>query len=284
MSKKDTDGQYLDLNVDLGTENKGKSDKVAKINNESDLLSGYRSLITYNSNSSFNADERARSNLRQVKRLLLCMSGLDYKLAVFDEDLLIVPSKSHVNVYTIKKYRSYERRIVLTISIDDFYKDKQTNNEDLHGIFLQIYNLLNRNQEQQTVKLQDMLDNRKSVADKSMKILKKKEDYIRKYEKAITVYYQNINKERELDDKINKLSKRVNDSLSSSGDASRISEKAVLIDEKKQLIEARERITTDVLKIQSDLHNLSLVIDRVLFDNIAMMIRINNNFDMLDRL
>lgn len=277
LSKRKPDDNYIDLENNM--EFTG-SQTYEDITNEDDLVNGYRPLISI-SGSNINQQERIRSNYRQAKRLALCMAGVDYKLSIFDEDILVVSSSEKINVFIIKKYRSFERKIILSLPIDNFYKQKSIGDE-IHSVFLQVYSLLNKNQEQQTIKIQALLDARKNVAEKSVKILKKKEDYIRKYERLLSQYAANITKDKELEEKIVKLETSKNKTYAD--DTERVTNKAHLEDQRRELFDSREKITGDMSKIRNDLHDLMIVVDRIMFDNIAMLLRINNNFTLLEKI
>lgn len=240
------------------------------LESEEKALESYHQTISLAKAESKSAD-KLRGLLRQIKRLSLTVRGLIYKISILEGDCCcVVNSKNEISSFVVKGYRNLSRQILITLSLVDLTKTEFVN-EDVNKILSQLYEILNKNQTHQTHKIQTMIDAKKSVVKSSNSLLKLKKQYIERLAKLQRTFNETANKEKELSRKLQQT-ERTSDLRQSYESDLRACE------------DARIKIVEEMETLRGDLNHLVLSIDNLLYDNMTMLIRIANNFKILDKL
>lgn len=247
--------------------------KEIKIIDDSDLQLKYKKDIKLEG-----ADNESLALINgiytQLKRLVYPVKRLKYKLAIMDKDsLCVIDKKNKVKCYYVKKFDSVKKNIIACINIESFYSSENTHG-DIKKVYVQLEDILDSNHEDHTVQIQNMLDNRTDIVNKSMHILsvkKKSEDTLNQFYTLLDELRQN---EEEFRTEIARLNKE--DPVNNS---SRISKINMSISKMETV---RARTLDSILDERNKLNYLMLTIDSILYNNISMLMKVYENFKILD--
>lgn len=255
----------------------------AALQNEKELMSSYDRPISL-TGSEQKTISRIGSNIRQMKRLGICMKLLPYKLAIFDQDCLCVLAENHpetkIESFFIRGFVSKDRRLFITMPLDLFYESKDIK-VDIGKIMNQFYEILNQNQEYQTQKIQTMINNKRDIVSKSNHLLNQKKQKMNKIAEYQKLFSDINEKEKKLVVEMKEIN-TASPSLAITTESDRLAKKTRIEKELLNINKIRETTIKDMNKLKNELHELSLVIDNVLFDNLNYLMEIAKNFQIMD--
>jgi hypothetical protein len=218
--------------------------------------------------------DRLKSTYRQIKRLMLPVRGLTYKLAIIESDCFcVIDSKNDVYSFTIKEYTDLSRQIIITVDLQNFVKLEHSH-EDSSKLLIQFYDLLNRNQSQQTQKIQEMVNAKKNIVSSSKTLLQRKQNSLVKIMKLQNSFKDVAENERET---FRKLRQQQDSGIKDDNTAAYEETLSMCRDKRREIIE-------ELNQLRVSLNHLTLTVDSILFDNMQMLIRISNNFKRLETL
>lgn len=204
--------------------------------------------------------------LRQMKRFKLCFRTLEYKPALFDGDCMVIDQENKEQCYFISNSNSKKRRILLCLSMESFYKEPRVA-QGVKTILSQFYEILNHNQQAETTKIQNMLEQKRNILTSSKKILEKKKFYLQQHAK-LTVAHE----------KTTALISSLKQKIEMTEDKSKLAQEI-----QKQEITLKDLVRS-ILETTKNLDELALSVDTLLFDNMTMLAEISNNFRHLEEL
>lgn len=266
----DDDYNTLPEQIDISSSYSEISHIDNALESEEKALDMYNREILLNKPVSKSQDN-LKSVYKQLKRLLLTVKGLSYKISIIDTDCLCsLNSKNDIQAYTVKNYTNVSRQIIITMSIEDFVRTENIN-DDVNKILFQFYDILNKNQTHQTHKIQTMIDSKKSIVKSSNNLLSLKKKFM---------------------DKISKLQHNFKDISEKETETYRKIKSGSLSDDVKYKYEqsldtfeqSRKAIINEIVGLKNELNHITLSVDNLLFDNMLMLIRIANNFKLLDNI
>lgn len=210
----------------------------------------------------------------QLKRLVYPVKRLKYKLSIIDKDsLCVIDKKNKVKCYHVKRFDNVKKNIIACIDIESFYSSENTH-VDIKKVYTQLENILDSNHEDHTVQIQNMLDNKTDIVNKSMHILsvkKKSEETLNEFYSLLDELKQN---EEEMRSEIARLNK--DDPVNNSSKVSKINSSIAKIET------VRARTLDSIFDERNKLNYLMLTIDSILYNNISMLMKVYENFKILD--
>jgi len=268
---------YNELNVDLS------HDKVDDL--EKQLRDNYDKELTLKDLSKDDRDN-IKDIFRQLGRFMYCVKNIKYKLSIFYKNYLCSITKDdELDCFLIKHYPSKNfRKLYIYIDLKTLYTKLDSDiTTDIKSIKDGVYRLLNQNQLKHTKVLNEMLEQRADIINYSANIELKKESYlesIKQFEELLKVLVEN---EKELYEKIGGMRKKNSEyglrGLHEDIERSHIISKYE--DELQNVIRVKKEIIDNIMPTREKYDNVTLVMDKILFDNSIMIHEISKNFSKL---
>ncbi len=212
--------------------------------------------------------------LRQMKRLQLCFKTIDYKPALFDHDCLVVMQENKMQSYFISNCGSKKRRFLLIIPLTNFYANPKIG-PSVKAILTQFYDILNNNQQTETNKVQNMLEQKRNIVNSSKKILERKKFYLRQIAEM-------TNNHEKIRVQISIFQRKLESSAAEG--KQEVDVRNRLVQDINNLEEKSKDLVRKILEMNKLLDELVLEVDHILFDNMTMLSEISLNFRMLEEL
>ena len=222
---------------------------------------------------------------RQMSRFMFCVQNIKYKLSIVYKNYLVSITKDdELDCFLIYDYpKNIEQQLLIYIDLKTFVLKIETVSEDIIIIKDGIHRLLDQNQRKHSKLLSEMLEQRVSILQISMIVERKKEEfnlYIKEYEGLLL----NINEsERNTLDKIQETKKSYSE-FSVKGFHHDVERSHLMAQYEKELVKIngiKQQIMENILAIRSKHENITLKMDRILFDNSIMINEISKNFAKL---
>ena len=222
---------------------------------------------------------------RQLERFRFCVQNINYKIAILYKNYLCTIKRDdslesyHISNFPLKN----KKKMYITIDLKSFYKKLDTVKDDFQSVKKSIFKILNNNQEKHTKILSEMLQN-KDTLNSYTQLLESKKQYYNKYLSDLEIMLKKLNEnEKTLLDQKNSINKKGIDS-GIKGLHSDIQDSHSLynINSKiSKVYELKKELSDDILKSRIDQENITLEIDKILFDNSVMLNQIIKNFNSL---
>lgn len=219
---------------------------------------------------------------RQLNRFMFCVQNIKYKLSIFYKNYLCSITKDNeLDCFLILNYpRVDQRKLYIYIDLKTLYVKMDTFINDTKTVKDGIYKLLNQNQIKHTRVLNDMLEQKITILQYSEMVQQKKEQltlYINQFETLL----QNLNEnEKSLYEKLDKVRSKYSDyglrGLHDDIEKSHLT--AHYETELEKIHNVKQEIIDNILKLKTDLENITLKMDKILFDNSIMINEISKNF------
>jgi hypothetical protein len=234
----------------------------------------------YNQKISLTGNENKSDKLffglnRQINRLKLCFSELNYKPAISHEECLVVQTpENKIRSYFIKGYPVKRRKLMLVMSLQDFYINSTTNN-DIMKIRDQLDNILLSNQQNQIHRIDRLISQKRDALRSTDKITTLKEN--------LQIQINDLRKlHRELYDKESVNLNDLDDIKSGKITATDL-QLSNITQNIEKIRKNQDKITNSLINdIQLRFDEISLITDSLLYDNMNMLIKIQNNFKILE--
>ncbi len=222
---------------------------------------------------------------RQMTRFMYCVQNIKYKLSIFYKNYLVSITKDdELDCFLIYDYpKSEEQQLLIYVDLKTFFAKQESVTTDIPTIKEAIQHLLDQNQRKHTKLLSEMLEQRVSIFQISSIVEQKKQEfniYIKEYQDCL----QNINlSEKNMLDKIQDI-KNTYSEYSIKGlhyDIERTHLMSQYEKELSQITALKQQIIDNISSIRIKHENITLKMDRILFDNSIMINEISKNFGKL---
>ena len=273
----DIENQYENLDIDLNAE-KNHEDLEKSLKENYD-----RELEIKDLNKS--EVQNLKDIYYQLSRLKLCVKSIKYKLSIMYKNYLCsIKRDNTMETFIIRDYKLHdnktERKIYVTIDLENLYKKITNISYDIKNVKNGIYKILNDNQVKNTRILNSILEKKNSILVYSSSVYKKKselEHSIKVLEELLTKLNE---KEKKLVEKILLINEN-NKNLNINND---IQNSHVVYNYEREIDKInllKQEIIKDMIHLRNKQENMTLEIDKILFDNTVMINIINKNFNKL---
>ena len=264
--------------IDLSPE-KINSDEL-----ESKLKENYNKPITLNSLSKTDV-QNIKDIYNQISRLQFCVQNIKYKISiVYKNYFCSIKRDNTIECYIIKHFNKVdERRIYVNIDLENLYVKVNDISKDISKVKSGIYKVLNKNQDKNAKILQEILEQKNNINSYS-EIVQNRKKQIDEYIDSLEELLKKITeKEKQIVKKIMDINQSHRE-MSLKGlhiDIQRTQE--IGLEEKKleDINYTKEVIIKDMLLWKNKKQNITLMIDKIFFDNSIMLNKIILNFSKL---
>jgi len=220
---------------------------------------------------------------RQLNRFKFCVQNIKYKITIIYKNYICAIKRDDtVECYYIKNFPIKNgRKFYITTDLKSMYESISTISNDIKTVKDSIYKILNQNHVKHSKILNTMLENKENLLTYSDLIYKKKlyfEKYIEDLENILLKLKENqttlIEEKKAIKQKESEYGiKGVHIDIQNSHVIFNLDTKIKKIDE--LIIEINE----DIMKTRLERQNVTLQIDKILFDNSIMLNEIIKNFN-----
>ena len=219
---------------------------------------------------------------RQLNRFMYCVQNIKYKLTiVYRNYLCSITKDNELDCFLILNYpRIDQRKLYIYIDLKTLYVKMDTFVNDIRTVKDGIYKLLNQNQIKHTKVLNDMLEQKITILQYSERVQIKKDElsvYIREFENLLVNLTEN---EKSLYEKLDKVRGKNSDygikGLHDDIEKSHLS--AHYEAELEKIQGVKQEIIDNIIKLKTEQENITLKMDKILFDNSIMINEISKNF------
>lgn len=251
---------------------------------ESKLKDNYNKPITLNSLNKSDV-ENVKDIYNQLSRLQYCVQNIKYKVSIIYKNYFCsIKRDNSLECYIIKHFpKIEEKRIYANIDLENLYVKINDVSKEIIKVKKGIYNVLNKNQDKNAKTLERILKEKDNILIYSEIVYKKKTE-IEAYISNLDNMLQKINeKEKEILKNINDINQMyVDKGLKALHDDIQRTQKIAL--EEKTLDElntTKNLVIKHMLYWKAKKQNISLMIDKIFFDNSIMLNKIMINFSKL---
>lgn len=266
---------YNNININLNNYNKQNSDL------EKMLLEDYNKQLSIK-----DVNKEDKQNLkdifRQLNRFMYCVQNIKYKLSIFYKNFLCSITKDdELDCFLIINYpRNDDRKLYIYIDLKTLYIKMDTFSTDIRTVKDGIYKLLNQNQIKHSKVLNDMLEQKIEILQYSEVVQQKKENiqlYISQFETLLVNLNSN---EKSVIEKLEKVRAQFSDygikGLHDDIEKSHLT--AHYESELEKINNVKQEIIGNIVKLKTQHENITLKMDKILFDNSIMINEISKNF------
>ena len=271
-TEKDFDDIYNNINIANPGLFKDKKDL------EAILKKKYNKNIKIGKNSSSDL----KCLRRQMERLKYCVQNIDYRLVIiFKSYLCFLHTEDDIDLFNIKFFPQIDER-VLYITLDlELLVNSNDNLDNLKQISYGINKILDTNYSFHIQNLHTLLSTKENVV-KSVKIaITKKKDntlYISEFVKLFKIMRNN---ESQIKKQIQDLKQEKQGSIHYDIEFSHAKHR--LDKELSKYQKVKNEVLTQITKLKSENSNISLTMDKILFDNIILLDQVFKNLEILDK-
>lgn len=223
--------------------------------------------------------------IRQLRRLKYCVQNIRYKLCIkYKKYICVIRNEERIDCFYIRKYQqnNQNRQIMVTMNLDLLYENLEILDNDIVQINNGLNKILNNNHLSHAKSFQNMMEKKSDVVNITEQLYKKKEEiqkYIINFNNLLnnTNYkYKNLfEKLQEIRNKKNTTRLDVNSDMKFSREIQHVSK------ELENTEKVKQDILSQILNLNNQYQNLSLMTDKILFDNTVMLDKILKNLNVL---
>lgn len=225
---------------------------------------------------------------RQLKRFLLCVKNIKYKISIFYRNYLCSITKDdELDAFLILNFPKVDQhKLFIYLDLKTMFEKMNTFSSDIVSVKEGLHRLLDQNQMKHTKVLNDMINQRITILQISQQISQKKEQIIescKEYEKILTKINQS---EIDCCNKLTEVHAKYTDFglQGLHNDIERTHTVSNLENELKKITSVKREILDNIFSLRSQYENMSLKMDKILFDNSVMIHEISQNFEKLSGL
>ena len=228
---------------------------------------------------------------RQLRRFKYCVQNLRYKLVIcYKQYICLLHSNDDISCFYIKKFpiegNNY-RKIYITVDLELLYENIDVLYNDLQQVKSGIKKILDRNHLSHAKSLQYMLEQKSEVISITDRLYLKKEK-LRNYTNSFRDLLSNIiTNEQIIIQKKAVVEEKKNVDSSKGGlkyDIKYSHEIKRLENELNHVQHIKKKISEKIQITQNQEEHLSLIIDKILFDNTVMLDKIFKNLEVLSEI
>ena len=275
------------LNIKNNYDEVNLGDSTENNNLEQSLTENYNREILL---KDLNKDDKdiLKDIFRQLNRFIFCVQNLKYKLAiVYKNYISAIKKDDSIECYYINNFPyKNERNLYVSVDLKSLYEKIDNVYIDVKTIKESIFKILNQNQIKHSKILNSMLDNKDKLIYYSELVYKKKEyyeQYINELESMLKKLQEN--EDILMKEKTNNINNTNEYGIKGIHKDIENSHLLFQLDAKIQKnIELKEELVQDILKIRREQNNITLEIDKILFDNSIMLNEIIKNFNYITKI
>jgi hypothetical protein len=225
---------------------------------------------------------------RQLNRFMFCVKNIKYKFSIMYKNYLCSITKDdELDAFLILNFpKKDERRIYIYLDLKSLYEKNLTFTEDIVIVRQGLQRLLDQNQVKHTKILNEMIEQKVELQGISDSVIEKKiqlDNGCKEYEILLADI---IKSEQVILDKMEMVRSKYSDySLKGlHNDIEKAHQIAQLQNELAKITSVKNEIINNIIIIKAKHENMTLKMDKILFDNSIMINEINNNFKKLKEL
>lgn len=246
---------------------------------ESKLLESYKKKI-YLSSLDKEEFQQIKDIFRQIQRLKFCVQGIDYKISIiFKNYLCSLDENDDIECYYIKGFdKGVHRKLFVTLNLNLLFNNIDNLESNVSQVFQGVNQVLDKSQNTHYEKFIIMLDTCSQVKNHISLINKNRFEIKRLINQYENLIERSLKTERIIDEKISNLRKP--EKFSSEIDF--VTERNKLDNKIINIKEIRGKAMEKLAVLRDKDSNISLTVDKILFDNIIMLNNITNNLKALE--
>lgn len=225
---------------------------------------------------------------RQLRRLRYCVQTMAYKLCIIYKNYMCcIHRDDSFQGYKIDDYsKDNTRRLIVTTDMESLYERNMVIDSDLYMINSGINRILDRNQGIQADVLKRMMEAKNNVVATSEVIYGTKKKYTIQLESLREMLDRLSPVENSIIENIININERhnANDNRTLHSDLEHTRTVSELEDKLSKLNITKQEIIHNILEIQNRRDNISLTVDKIMFDNSVMLDTIYRNFEKLGKI
>lgn len=238
---------------------------------ERELIDQYRRKILVPS-SEENATAKVKDLLNQVDRLSKCVDTNDYGVAILSNTLLAL-DRDHLYLVRGREVKD-SRMYVVVVGLETLFKNVNYITHDVPEINRGLQRILSKNHESHLSKLSTTIDS----MSRCRSILQGHMDRVGRYTKFIEGFTEMIQRIKAREESIRDAVRAVQSKSGTvGGELASLTEKESLERELEWLQTTRGRIFEKLVDLHQKSRDISLTLDKLLFDNLVMMVTIQRN-------
>jgi hypothetical protein len=255
------------------------TDKIMdrNVNIEEELIDEYRKRILVPS-SEESMSIKVRDMINQLQRLDRCVDSNDYSLAIVTSNLIVLDPE---HLYMIRsKTPKDERLYVVVVSLETMFKNANYISKDVPQLNQGIQRILMRNHQSHMEKMDATIDGMIDIQDKFHATV----DRIKRYNEYIDKLKAYLARIKEKEASVRQARKTLQDKIASQGIEKEIyylKDKSAIEQEEKWITQNKNKIYEKLLELYKKSRNYSMIMDKLLFENLIMMITIQRNMSIL---
>jgi hypothetical protein len=220
---------------------------------------------------------------RQLRRLKYCVQSIRYKLVLkYKKYLCVLHLDDTIECFYIKSIPAVDqRKIMVTMDLELFYENFDNLTEEIAQVKTGISKVLDKNHENHSKTLQKMLDKKETIIQVTNQLFIKKNElrkYIHHFQKLLNDMNASEKTNKKRLDNLNYKNNGTNSNLTIS------QQKRTITEEIKKNYRLKDEIIDNILNVQNKEEHVSLIIDKILFDNTVMLDRIFKNLNDLSNI
>ena len=217
-----------------------------------------------------------KSIYRLLKRLKYSVQNLKYKLAINYKNYICgIRRDDTINIFSVKKYKKDSiKKLFVVIDLETFYSEKDKIIEDSITVKDSIMYILKKNQTTQNITIDKLLQENKNIESISSLISLKNQ----KYDKLIFELKNMLEKIIKSEDDLSTDFKQEKGEDNIKSDIMRIYNETSLNKELDKLSKIKSDIAKNLLILKNKKEDITINIDKIVFDNTIMTEQIIKNF------
>lgn len=225
---------------------------------------------------------------RQLKRFLFCVKNIKYKISIFYKNYLCSITKDdELDAFLVLNFpKKEEHKLYIYLDLKTMFEKMNTFPADIKSVKDGLHRLLDQNQIKHTKVLNEMIQQRVTILSISDQIATKKVEILNGC-KEFEVLLGKLNQsEIETCNKLTETHAKYSDFglQGLHNDIERTHIVSKLEGELKKITAVKREILDNIFALRSKYENMSLKMDKILFDNSVMIHEISRNFDTLSTL
>ncbi len=265
------DEYYSKVNL-LNTEK--MLDKTIDI--EKELIDEYRKRILVTS-SEESTTMKVRDMVNQLQRLERCVDSKDYSLSIMTNSLIVLDPE-HMFIIRGKDLKEH-RMYIIVVTIETLFKNVNYIAKDIPELNNGIQRILMKNHQSHMEKMDDTIDGMIQVQDKLHATMNR----IDRYNSYIARLTDLLEKVKQKEISVRNARKVLHDKIAGGIDKEiyHLKEKESIEKDEKWVSFTKGKIYEKVLDLHKKTRNHTLMMDKLLFENLVMMISIQRNMSTL---
>lgn len=229
-----------------------------------------------------------KDTFRQLKRFMLCVKNIKYKISMFYRNYLCSITKDdELDAFLIMNFPKVEEHsLYIYIDLKTLFEKMNSFATDIVSVKEGIHRLLDNNQMKHTKVLNDLISQRVTILSLSESIAQKKTEILGTLTELQKVLHQLNQSENETCSKLADANAKYSD-FNLQGlhnDIERTHLTSKLQNDLKKITGLKKDVLEKIFSMKTKYENMSLKLDSSLFDNSIMIHSISKNFETLSGL